>query len=64
VTGKRLSDSQAAALQQLGPLDEERIPGGCDKCNSFQMVELSGPGVWMLTVYHNDDCSFLKAQKQ
>jgi hypothetical protein len=63
VTARRLSKSQAKAVGLLGPLDGKRIPGGCEMCDAFQMVEPAGSGVWTLTVYHDDNCSFLKGRE-
>jgi hypothetical protein len=59
-----LSKVQAEAVRAFGPLDGKRIPGGCEKCNAFQVVEPAAAGVWMLNVYHDDACPFLKARKR
>lgn len=54
-----LSPAQAAILRQLGPLDGQEIPGGCDHCDAYQKIELVERGLWMLNVYHDDACPFL-----
>lgn len=59
----RLSDSQAAVLRALGPLDGQKVDGGCVACDAYQMVTAASPGVWNLTVYHDDDCPVLAARE-
>jgi hypothetical protein len=46
-------------LRTFGPLDGQRIPGGCDSCNAYQTVEPIEAAVWRVTVRHDDDCPFL-----
>jgi hypothetical protein len=58
-----LSPGQADAARMLGPLEGARIPGGCDQCDAYQMVEPVAPGVWTINVYHDDWCSFLRARE-
>jgi len=58
-----LSKIQAKVARTLSPLEGERIPGGCDRCDAFQIVEPIDGGVWTLTVYHDDNCPFLKESK-
>lgn len=62
VPPKPLSESQAAIARSLGPLEGERIPGGCDKCNAYQTVEPVEAGVWTLNVHHDDWCPVLAAK--
>ena len=57
----KLSKSQARIAQRLGPLDGERIPGGCETCDAFQTVEPVAAGVWMTTVHHDEWCPTLAA---
>ena len=56
---EQLSAGQAEGLRQLGPLEGQRIEGGCDHCDAFQTVAPVGPGVWRISVYHAPDCRFL-----
>lgn len=56
-----LSESQARIARRLGPLDGERIPGGCETCDAYQTVALATPGVWMTNVHHDDWCPTLAA---
>jgi hypothetical protein len=53
---RRLSPTQDAIAQILGPLDGARVPGGCEVCNAYQTVQPDAPGVWMIRVHHDDWC--------
>lgn len=35
------------------------MPGGCDDCNAYQTFREQEPGVYVLTVHHDDGCPFL-----
>ncbi len=43
----------------LGPLDGGQIPGGCDTCNVYQTVRIDAPGVWRITIHHDNWCPVL-----
>lgn len=58
---RHLSAQQARVARVLGPLDGERVPGGCEDCDAYQEVTAVNPGVWSITVHHDDDCPFLAA---
>jgi hypothetical protein len=60
----RLSPSQTSIARALGPLEGARIPGGCEHCDAYQTVEPVAPGVWSLTVHHDDWCPFIAAYEQ
>jgi hypothetical protein len=47
----------------FAPLAGKRIPGGCDRCDAFQTLNAVDPGVWSLTVHHDDWCPVLRAMK-
>jgi len=47
----------------LSSLAGKRIPGGCPTCNAEQMVTERSPGVWVLTVAHDAQCTVLRASK-
>ena len=40
----------------LGAITGRRIPGGCDDCTAYQTVQQHTPGVFVLTVHHDDTC--------
>lgn len=41
----------------LGPLDGERLPGGCNECSSpEQSFEPRSDGVWIINTFHDDWC--------
>ncbi|HEY5304559.1 MAG TPA: hypothetical protein VIJ86_10940 [Acidimicrobiales bacterium] len=44
-------------------LEGSEIPGGCDQCDAFQRTSEVIPGVWSVTIVHDDDCPFMRAKK-
>jgi len=58
VSAHALSPAQAQLAKLLGPLDGTRVPGGCDHCDAYQTVTPIEAGVWVVNVYHDDDCPF------
>ena len=47
----------------FGQVEDQPIPGGCDRCDAFQTMEVISPGVWLMRVHHDDWCPFLRARK-
>lgn len=41
----------------------QEIPDGCDQCEAYQTVESVSPGVWELTIHHEDSCPILRASR-
>jgi hypothetical protein len=39
----------------------QHLPGGCDRCDAFQVVTMLGSGLASLVVHHDDDCPALRA---
>jgi hypothetical protein len=60
---RALSPMQATVLRLLGPIDGDRVHGGCPSCRAFQTAEPKAPGVWAVTVHHDDDCPVLAAHQ-
>lgn len=60
----QLSPAQAEVLRLLGPVDGRRIPGGCDQCDAYQTVTVVEAGLFVMTVHHDDNCSFLRAYEK
>jgi hypothetical protein len=58
-----LTPEQAEVLRQLGPLDGERVAGGCDSCAAYRVVVPIGAGAWQVRVHHDPSCGFL-AQRE
>lgn len=58
---RQLTPAQTDLAAMLGPLDGDRIPGGCDTCDAYQTVHPLTAGVWSLTVHHDDWCPVLEA---
>lgn len=55
---------QSRLASELGALDGERIPGGCDFCEAYQTVTPVVSGVWNITVHHDEWCPwFVKRQE-
>ncbi len=48
----------------LGDLAGQTVPGGCEDCDADQTVSQHHPGVWLLTVAHDDGCPILAAHQQ
>jgi hypothetical protein len=44
-------------------IEDEPIPGGCDRCDAFQTLDVIEDGVYVLTVHHDDWCPVLRAMK-
>ena len=47
----------------LGRLDGAQVPGGCDECDAYQTTAPVSPGVWTVTVHHDQDCPAFAAMK-
>lgn len=54
-----MTDDSLSALAAV--LQCRRIPGGCDDCTAFQTMTQDGPGVYRLTVHHDDTCPSYRA---
>ena len=41
------------------------LPGGCDDCDAFQIMEedKTHPGVWHLVIHHDDECPLWRARQ-
>ena len=46
----------------LGPLDGSAIPGGCDECNAVQRIRMESALVFVVDVFHDDDCPRLNGR--
>jgi hypothetical protein len=44
-------------------VEGDRIPGGCDQCDAYQVLEQLSPGVHALNIHHDDDCPILRASR-
>jgi hypothetical protein len=42
-------------------IEEEPIPGGCEQCDAYQALVTLAPGVYSMTVHHDDWCPALNA---
>jgi hypothetical protein len=50
-------------INMLGALDGAELPGGCASCDAYQRVRNAGGGVFVIDVYHDDDCPVLAAKE-
>lgn len=55
-----MSDDAASVLDAL---TGRRLPGGCDDCTAYQTVQQQTPGVFLLTVHHDDSCPTYRAMR-
>lgn len=44
-------------------LEGDHIPGGCDQCDAYQVLEQLSPGVHALNIHHDDNCPVLLASR-
>ena len=51
------------AASVLDQLTGQRVPGGCDDCSAYQTVVEHSPGVYVLTVHHDDSCPWLRQRE-
>jgi hypothetical protein len=59
-----LSPAQTAMARALGSLDGARIAGGCDSCDAYQTARPASPGVWRITVHHDEGCLALARHRR
>jgi len=43
--------------------EDQPIAGGCDQCDAYQTMSTESPGVYVLTVHHDDWCPVLRSMK-
>ncbi len=48
-------------LDELGALEGLRIPGGCDDCDAYQVVDASHAPIFRLNVCHDERCPSYRA---
>ena len=46
----------------FGDLAGREIPSGCNECDAHQTMTEMSPGIWFLTVHHDDWCPFMRAR--
>ena len=45
-------------------LPDQPIPGGCDDCDAVQRLTTDGGGIYVLTVFHDASCPWLRAHER
>jgi hypothetical protein len=53
-----MNDIDAVLSQLVG----RETPGGCGTCDAYQTVREWKPGIWSLTVHHDDYCPEWRAR--
>jgi hypothetical protein len=48
----------------LGAMDGAEIPGGCDQCDAVQKVRMDSALVFIIDVFHDEDCPTLTAMQK
>ncbi len=49
-----------ASLDDLfSQVEDDPIPGGCERCDAYQTFESPMPGVHIVNVHHDDWCPIL-----
>lgn len=56
---RRAAGHRGPTTSALDEMTDHVIPGGCDDCTAFQTVEQHHPGIYVLTVHHDDSCPWL-----
>lgn len=52
-------------LDELGALDGQRIPGGCDDCSAYQTIDASQAPIYRVNVHHDESCpSYLAMRRE
>jgi hypothetical protein len=41
--------------------EREPMPGGCEHCDAYKTVREESPGVFVLTVHHDDWCPLYRS---
>lgn len=42
--------------------ENQLIPGGCERCDAFQTLTITSPGIYGIVVHHDDWCPALRAR--
>lgn len=65
MSNRRRLRPQSPVSAHLAALDGAHIPGGCDHCDAYQVVNASqgDPNVHKISVYHDDWCPELTSRQ-
>jgi hypothetical protein len=44
-------------------IEDQPIPGGCERCDAYQTVSTVAPGVHVMNVHHDEWCPFLRSME-
>jgi len=51
----------SALADLFGQTEDEPIPGGCDRCDAYTTTTTTAPGIYAMTVHHDDWCPFMRS---
>ncbi len=51
-------------LDELGALDGQRIPGGCDDCSAYQTIDGSHAPFFRINICHAETCPSYRAMQE
>jgi hypothetical protein len=51
------------AASALEPLTGRRLPGGCDLCDSYQVLSRCADDLYVLSVHHEQSCPAYRAPR-
>ncbi len=62
MSNRRRLPRSTPVSQAIAALDGARVPGGCDTCDAYQVVQakVGHPNVHIVNVHHDDWCPVLR----
>jgi len=51
-------------LDEMAGLEGLRIPGGCDDCSAYQVVDASQAPIYRVNVHHDESCPAYRAMRE
>ena len=51
-------------LDELGALEGLRVPGGCDDCDAYQVVDGSHAPFFRINTCHDESCPTYRAMRE
>lgn len=54
--------NEAPERSALDAMADRRLPGGCDDCAAYQMVNKASEGVYLLEIRHDQTCPYYRGE--
>jgi hypothetical protein len=51
-------------LEGFASLEGLRVPGGCDDCDAYQVVDCSHAPFFRINIHHDDTCPSYRAMQE